>query len=688
MQIYKIGVRMKIVLMQKWAFVYLVVLFFMSEFVGAQNTSLTSTITLQEVSLKVSKLDTPRSALPFSLSVINLNEVQALHQQLSLQEYLGAVPGLFSLNANNYAQDLRISIRGFGARAAFGIRGIKIIVDGIPETTPDGQGQLDNLPLGLLQNLEVLRGPSASLYGNASGGVLYLNTLDRLEGESVRVRSTLGAFGLQSYQLSTSFKTAKTTSLFYFNRTKTKGYRTFSGLQQNIFNAKIKHELSAKSSLQVQLNYTQSPRAEDAGGLTMNEVLTDRVQARQRNKDYDTFEQVNQFKVGLRWLQNWRSQWKWDTYAFYSLRDFYGKLPFENGGIIDLYRNYYGLGSRLTYTEKKNNFLHRWQIGTETALQRDQRDRFLNQKGEQVANVFSQEERFGSFGVYILDEIQSKKWLLRTSLRFDHQNVGADSVVENQTYSVLNPSIGISYAIVEKQHLFFNFSTSFETPALSELSANPSGEEGLNLNLDPSRALNYEVGWKSLGANSRLEATLFYIQSSNEILPYELEAFPGRSFYRNTGATQRYGLELFGEARWREWKFQASLTQATYLFDAANEDASEWEGNRLPGIPNAQAFLQVEYKTANEWQFQLTGEHIGKFYANNSNTAEVKGYQRLRFQARKGVDFSWGQLDFFGGIHNLLNATYFDNIRLNAFGARHYEPAPGRNLFGGVSFGF
>lgn len=183
MQIYKIGVRMKIVLMQKWAFVYLVVLFFMSEFVGAQNTSLTSTITLQEVSLKVSKLDTPRSALPFSLSVINLNEVQALHQQLSLQEYLGAVPGLFSLNANNYAQDLRISIRGFGARAAFGIRGIKIIVDGIPETTPDGQGQLDNLPLGLLQNLEVLRGPSASLYGNASGGVLYLNTLDRLEGE-------------------------------------------------------------------------------------------------------------------------------------------------------------------------------------------------------------------------------------------------------------------------------------------------------------------------------------------------------------------------------------------------------------------------------------------------------------------------------------------------------------------------
>ena len=654
----------------------------------AQDSSQTVTVTLEEVSIEASKLDTPRTVLPFSLSVINLREVQAMHQQLSLQEYLGAIPGLFSLNANNYAQDLRISIRGFGARAAFGIRGIKIIVDGIPETTPDGQGQVDNLPLGLLQSIEVLRGPSASLYGNASGGVLYLNTLDSLKDEAVRFRTTLGAFGLQSYQLSASFKSTKTTSLFYYNRTKTNGFRAFSGLEQNVFNAKVKHELTSKASLQLQLNYTNSPRAEDAGGLTMSEVLADRKQARQRNVDYDTYEKINQFKLGLRWLQQWRTQWKLDTYAFYSFRDFYGKLPFENGGIIDLYRNYYGLGSRLTYTDKKENWRHRWQIGTETALQRDQRDRFLNQSGTQGANVFSQEERFGSLGFYILDELQSKKWLFRTSLRFDHQNLGTDKGVDNQNYTVLNPSVGLSYAVEKLQHLFFNFSTSFETPALSELSANPKGEEGLNLDLDPSRAINYEAGWKGLGANTRFEATVFYIKSSNEILPYELEAFPGRSFYQNSGATQRYGVELFGEARWNEWKLQASLTQASFRFDAETDDSSELEGNRLPGIPNSQAFLQLEYITINKWQFQLTGEHIGKLYANSTNTAKVEGYQLFRIQARKGIDFSWGQMDFFTGIHNLLNATYFDNIRLNAFGSRHYEPAPGRNLFGGISFGF
>jgi iron complex outermembrane receptor protein len=508
-----------------------------------------------------------------------------------------------------------------------------------------------------------------------------------LEGESVRFRSTLGAFGLQSYKLSASLNSSKTTSLFYFNRTQTNGYRTFSGLEQNVFNAKIKHKLSSKSLLQAQLNYTQSPRAEDAGGLTMDEVMADRNQARQRNVAFDTFEKVNQFKVGLSWLQNWRTQWKLDTYAFYSLRDFYGKLPFENGGIVDLYRNYYGLGSRLTYTEENEDLLHRWQIGTETALQRDQRDRFLNQNGTQGANVFSQEERFGSFGLYILDEVQSKKWLLRTSLRFDRQNVGADTVIENQIYTVLNPSVGLSYSLAPQQRIFFNFSTSYETPALSELSANPSGEEGLNLSLDPSRAINYEAGWKTLGEHTRLEASFFYIKSSNEILPYELEAFPGRSFYRNTGATERYGLELFGETRWDQWKLQASLTQAAYLFAGA-DTTSEMEGKRLPGIPNSQAFIQVEYTTSSQWRFQLTGEHIGKFYANDSNTAAVDAYQRVRLQARKGISFAWGEVAVFGGVHNLFNTFYFDNIRLNAFGGRHYEPAPGRNFFGGLSFGF
>ena len=648
--------------------------------VQAQNQSALVTITLSEVALQAPKTETPRNQLPFSLSVQSVDEFQKIYQQLSLQEYLVAVPGLFTQNANNYAQDLRISLRGFGARAAFGIRGIKLIVDGIPETTPDGQGQLDNLPLGLLSSVEVLRGPSASLYGNASGGVLYLNTLDQLENETIQLQSRLGAYGFQSYQLNTSLKGEKTVALLHINRTKTDGFRQNSGFEQTLFNTKIKHRLSSKSTLQLQLNYTDSPRAEDAGGITLEDTELDWSQARQRNVAYDTYESVNQFKSGLRWQQDWGDQWNLDTYGFYTFRDFYGKLPFENGGIIDLTRNYFGFGSRLNYIQDK----HRWQIGIETAQQADQRDRYLNLNGAQGSLSFSQLESFGSFGIYILDEVRWEKVLLRTSLRYDDLRLGADSVSEDQTYQVLNPSVGLSYEVASQHRLFADFSSSFETPALSELSANPSGAEGLNLELEPARALNYELGWKGLWAKIRMEANVFFIESTNEILPYELEAFPGRAFYRNAGATQRWGVEVFGSYQWEQWELQASMTQAQYRFTENNTS----EGNTLPGIPNSQFFLQVGYTSLQNWQFQLTGEHIGSLYADTDNAVQIEAFQKVRLQGGKTIALGDLELNLFAGINNLFDVRYFDNIRLNAFGGRYYEPAPGRNAFFGLSAAF
>lgn len=662
-----------------WLFLIVGIIFFYPFLIKAQSQSDTTTITLQEVALQAPKTETVQNKLPFSLSAKDLISFQAIYQQLSLQEYLGSVPGLFTQNANNYAQDLRISLRGFGSRAAFGIRGVKIIVDGIPETTPDGQGQLDNIPLGLLKSFEVLRGPSASLYGNASGGVIYLNTLDKLEDKAAQFKVTFGSYGFQSYQLNTSLENEKTEALIHVNRTQTNGYRKNSGFEQNLFNIKVKHLFTSQSTMQLQLNYTNSPIAGDAGGLTLEETEVDRDKARQRNLDYNTYESVDHFKAGLRWQQNWGSQWDLDTYGFYSYRDFYGKLPFENGGIIDLNRNYFGFGSRLNYKLEK----HRWQIGIETSSQQDQRDRYLNLKGIEGAQSFSQLESFRNLGIYILDEVQWKNLLLRTSLRCDDLSLGADSVFEDQKYQVLNPSIGLSYEIDLKQRLFVNFSSSFETPTLSELSSNPSGEEGLNLELNPSRALNYELGWKGLWAKTRIEANLFFIESSNEILPYELEAFPGRSFYRNTGATERFGFELSGIYKTKAWEVQASITQARYKFSKSES----LEGNALPGIPNSQFFLQAGYLSPTDWKFQLTGESIGRFYADNKNSVQIDAYQKVRLQGGKTISLGSMEANLFAGINNLFNVKYFDNIRLNAFGKRYFEPAPGRNIFFGVSAG-
>lgn len=654
----------------------------------AQTPTQTVTVTLDEITLDATKIETPALLVPFAVSRVDLLSQQGLQQQLSLQEYLGIVPGVFSLNANNYAQDLRVSIRGFGARAAFGIRGIKIIVDGIPETTPDGQGQVDNLPLGLLKTMEVLRGPSASLYGNASGGVLYLTTLDSLSGKRVSFRSTVGAFGTQIYQATAEVNNSKTSALFYLNRTASNGFRKFSAVSQNIFNAKLKHQLTSQSTLQGQLNLTLSPRAEDSGGLTLKETEQQWDQARSRNVDFDTYEKVNQLKVGLAWDQRWGSQWNWNTYGFFSTRDFYGKLPFEAGGIVDLFRIYSGLGSRLQFKEKKENLEHQWQMGIEAAFQSDNRKRFFNIQGAQGAQEFAQTEHFNALGLYLVDALQWEKVLLRTSLRLDRQVLGADTVAEAQQYLVLNPSVGLSYGLTAQHRLYANFSTSFETPALSELSANPTGKEGFNLDLAPSKAINYEFGWKTLWSSGRLEATLFYSKSSNEFLPYELAAFPGRSFYRNSGATQRWGMEIFGEIRLNSWKLSTSLTQAQFEFLESSETENSLAGNTLPGLPGSLAFIQLQFQPSPDWTVQFSTEHVGRFYANDTNEVVIDAYQKGRFQAEKQFDFSWGTLSWTAGIHNLWNTQYFDNIRINAFGGRFYEPAPGRNAYFGLTLEF
>ena len=282
-----------------------------------------------------------------------------------------------------------------------------------------------------------------------------------------------------------------------------------------------------------------------------------------------------------------------------------------------------------------------------------------------------------------MDELKLEKLFFRLSLRYDDMRLGTDGFSQDQFYQVINPSLGVSLALAPYQHLYANFSTSFETPALSELSANPSGAEGFNLELNPSEAVSYELGWKGQWQKFKLKSNLFLIESSNEILPYELEEFPGRSFYRNTGATQRNGLEVTALYKYAKWDASLSVTQAKYSFKDVNNNL----GNALPGIPNSQIFLQLGYTLNNSLQLLVSAEHIGDLYANNSNTVKVDSFRRVRFQIGKTLNFDKLEISFSGGINNLFNEQYFDNIRLNAFGKRFYEPAPGRNVYFGLQIG-
>lgn len=658
--------------------------------VFAQKDSLMR-IKLEPIVIKASRLSEKNIQLPISISSINIQKNQDSKQQLSFNEYLNGVPGLFALNANNFSQDLRVSIRGFGARSAFGIRGVKIIVDGIPETTPDGQGQIDNLSLSIIKDIEIIRGPSSSLYGNASGGVISINTLDNFDKNFIKLGFTGGSYGMNLFQSTVGLKARQTNYIINVSKTKTGGYRQQSGFENYNFNLRILHQFSVSSKINMHLNYTDSPFAEDAGGLTIEELTLDREQARQRNVDFKTEEAIKQFKVGASYYHKFNTV-VFNTYAFYAMRDFYGLLPFEFGGIVDLNRNYFGSGSNFTFDQNFNNSTNKLQIGYDLAIQEDDRMRFRNLEGDQGEVTLNQRESFSSFALFALDHFKIGKFFIRTGIRYDSNVLKArDKFFENGDGSgrlqlnALNANLGFNYKLNEKNHVFAVFSTSFETPALSELSSNPSSEGGFNENLKAQKATNFEIGYKLQNRQTQAEVVLFYIKTKDDLVPFELEAFPDRTFFRNAGSTKRKGIEISYVQQLAKYvKMSTSYTYSDFKYDTYQSPSGNFNNNQLPAIPKHMAAIFINYEHKNGINLELKSQYVGSLYTNDSNSVQDMAYNIFNLNCRYYLNTNHVRFIPFIGINNLFDTKYNDNIRINAFGGRYYEPAPGFNFFGGL----
>ncbi len=500
-------------------------------------------IDLENVIVKSTRIDINKKQAPLSVSEKNLLVNKNYTSKSSFSDFTNSIPGLYTSSSNNFSQDLRISIRGFGARSAFGIRGIKLIVDGIPETTPDGQSQLDNLPLGLISNIEVIRGPSSLLYGNSSGGVININTLSDNSLPYFRTSAIFGAYQYQSIQRTRVFDWNNSSLVIHYDKRRSNGYRDFSGYKSSILNLKYLREFDEKNKIVWQINYTDSPYAKDAGGLKLSEVEDDRRQSRKNNFDYDTYEKVKHVKTGFSWRHLNDDNSSIDSYFFYQKRDFNSKLPFNYGGIIFLERDYYGIGTKYSKQYFSDNNSRTITLGIDYSNQQDDRKRFKNNLGEKGENTFDQIEKFKSTGVYLINQTSYKSGLLfHYGVRYDENRIGTDSEAFI-SLNKFNPSLGVSYSINDSNNIYFSTGTSFETPTLNELSNNPNGN-GLNKNLDPSSSVNYEIGWRKTSLNLMFEAIAYLINTDNEILPYELEQFTGKNFYQNVGSTRRYGIEL------------------------------------------------------------------------------------------------------------------------------------------------
>ncbi|MDW3645791.1 MAG: TonB-dependent receptor [Bacteroidia bacterium] len=647
---------------------------------------------LPTIEINALRINTPDQRTPFSVSRIDQQAIQQGNQQLSINESLVAVPGLFALNADNFAQDLRVSIRGFGARAAFGIRGVKLLVDGIPESTPDGQAQVDNVDMGLIQNMQILRGPAAGIYGNAAGGVILLQTED-VKKPFVEARISAGSYNFQKYQAKAGFRYGKFSGLIYGSHTQTDGYRSHSEMESTLLNGRFRYEWDSLTSLTLFANYVNSPLANDPGGVDSTAFTDNPRDARQRNVDFDGGESVEQGRIALNFQKGISDNQRLNIRAYHLSRDFDNRLPFGFGGAVSIDRTYTGGGIAYTYTGSLGEKAYRLQTGADLDYQADDRTRFFNNEGEIGDLTFDQLESFFSFGAYVYQELYlSPQFNLNLSLRFDALNLEAeDRFLGNGDdsgkldFQQFNPMFGILYAPNQHISLFANVSSSFETPTLSELSANPDGGGGFNPDLAPQKARNIEIGIKGSESKIQYSLSLYYIRVFDELVPFELPAFPDREFFRNAGSSNRLGAEVFLQAELTKGlnaMASVSLNEFSYRDYQVNEDI--FDENKLPGIPAQTGYIALSYQHPSGFYAKSWLQTVGSIYTNDRNSVKLDPYSLLNARVAWTFKSSWGEIEPFFGVNNIFDKLYPGNVRINAFGGRFYEAGAGAHVFAGI----
>ncbi len=647
---------------------------------------------LTEVHIVATRLATPQMRSSRSIYKQDLTDVNRHNYHLALDEALLQIPGIFAMNPYNFSQDLRLAIRGFGARSAFGIRGIKVLVDGVPSTTPDGQSQLDHLDLRRMASMEVINGGGAGLYGNAAGGVISLQSAVPTEsGAGAGLK--MGSFGFLRSHVEVNHVSEDWVLSGAANYNQIDGYRGHSSARSLIFDGLVQRQITG-GQWRLALNVTHSPEALDPGGINLEQVNTDRASARDRNVLFDGGEDITRGSLALSCAKGIGGGQTIKANAYYLIRDFNNRLPFGNGGIVAFLRNYGGVNLQYQIVGDRYRLL----TGADVERQSDDRSRYHNLDGERGDLTFDQREKFSTIAFYALQEFAiTERLSLQTTARLDLLSVKAeDKFLANGDQSGkvdwqhFSPSVGLNYQFAEGQHAFARFGHSFETPALSELSNRPDGSGGFNVDLQPQQSDHFELGVKGRwGAGARYQVAFFHIDIDRELIPFELADFPGRTFFENSGTSRRNGIEIaLAQQMGARWSGQCSYTYSDFEFKSFELDGEVLDGKTTPGIPKHFAGLGLYYDDAAGLSAAMDLRYTGQMFADNTNEVEVDDYAYLNLRLGYAFEWSKSSLTLHGGVRNLTNTKYFDNIRINAFGGRYYEPAPGTHFYAGFDIRF
>ncbi|PXK85727.1 TonB-dependent siderophore receptor [Klebsiella variicola] len=671
--------------------------------IAAAQTADEQTMVVTAAPTTVSELDTPAA-----VSVVNGDEMRQAAPRVNLSESLGAVPGLQVQNRQNYAQDLQLSIRGFGSRSTYGVRGLRIYVDGIPATMPDGQGQTSNIDIGSVDTIEVLRGPFSALYGNSSGGVINVTSQTGTQPPTVEASSYYGSFGTWHYGMKATGAVGDGSHAgdvdytVSTNRFTTHGYRDHSGARKNLANARLGVRINDVSKLTLLLNSVDI-KANDAGGLTADE-WRDNPRLSPRGDQYNTRKNTRQTQAGLRYERQLSAQddlsvmmyaGERETTQYQSIPRTPQLKPSHAGGVIDLTRHYQGIDTRLT---------HRGELLVPVTLTAglDYENMSERRKGYENFVMVNGAPQYGEQGalrrnernlMWNVDPYLQTQWQLTEKLSLDagvrYSSVWFDSNdyyitpgngddSGDASYHKWLPAGSLKYALTDAWNVYLSAGRGFETPTINELSYRSDNQSGLNFGLKPSTNDTVEIGSKTRLGNGLLTAALFQTNTDNEIVVDSSSG--GRTSYKNAGKTRRQGMELgldqqFGES----WRLKAAWTwlDATYRTNVC-DDAS-CNGNRIPGIARNMGYASFGYQPEQGWYAGSDIRYMSDIMANDENTAKAPSWTVVGLTT--GYKWSYGRMDMdlFGRVDNLFDREYVGSVIVNESNGRYYEPAPGRN---------
>ncbi|EHU1602746.1 TonB-dependent receptor [Acinetobacter baumannii] len=667
---------------------------------------------LPTLHVEATRTDTGYLQTPASVFRIEAPQVDS-SSQVNLTEVVKGIPSLQIRNRENYAQDLQLSMRGFGARSTFGVRGIRLYVDGIPATMPDGQGQTSNIDLSSLDHVEVLTGPFSSLYGNSSGGTILTSTKEGQGKDSIELSYSGGSHDKSraGLVLQGGAKGANEPSYIisssYFD---TDGYREHSGAEKVLNNAKLSWNLDDGSKINWVTNYVKI-HADDPQGLTHDQWNANPKQQVPFLKQFNVRKDIEQTQTGVTWSKPINDKNELYAMAYLGNRQVtqYQSIPKSTqdasinhaGGVIDFERNYYGADFRWTGKELLPNTT----LSVGVALDAMDEDR----KGFENFNLVNGQPSYGVKGNLRRDEdntlwnidpyLQASwqflpTWRLDTGVRYSNVHYKSeDNYLSNgddsgkADYDKVLPSVALSWQILPELMAYVSYAKGFETPTFTEMAYRPDGQSGFNFDLTASTSDTYETGLKSQNQLGDFTLAVFQTKTKDDIV--SAGNSNGRSTFRNADKTLREGVEFaWNKKLWRDLTATASYSYLDATFDAdipaLGNIAQISSGNAIPGIAKNQAYASLAWQPSHGLYGGVDVQYMDKVYVNDTNSDAAPSYS----VTSANVGYAWVMGDWkvnsFARVDNLFDKKYAGSVIVNDGNSRYFEPADGRNWSAGL----